>query len=101
MSSESSSIVCRRCGESFPVEDRSCPHCGKSVRNSTYLAIVVALGLVMAVASLFNLGQLAVFGVVGALLAVAGGYLLYNKRQRVREASEVDLSEEIGESGGL
>jgi uncharacterized membrane protein len=71
------------------VEDDNCPHCGKSVRNTTYLVAGGVLGLVIFVSSLFNIGELAVFGVLGLFLTASSGYLLYNKRQRIKDASEV------------
>lgn len=88
MSSEESTIVCRRCNETFRVEDENCPNCGKAVRSTAYLAGGFVLGVVIAVASLFDPGQLAFFGVFGLAIAVTTGYLLYNKRNRIDQTTD-------------
>lgn len=99
MSGEESKILCRRCNEVIRVEDESCPNCGKSVRSTTALAVGLALGLIIAAASLSNPGELAVFGVFGLAIAVTTGYLLYNKRQRKQQAagSEVEPADVLSE----
>lgn len=89
MSARGSQITCRRCDETFPIEDGGCPHCGQSVRNTTSLLAGGVLGLLIVVASLFDPGQLAFFGAVGALIAISCGYLVYDKRQRIGTGSEV------------
>lgn len=90
MSGNESKLLCRRCEEPIRVEDESCPNCGKSVRNGTYLAAGLVLGMVLAAASLSNPAELAVFGVFGLLLSVTTGYLLYDKRQRKAQAAEAE-----------
>lgn len=88
MSGDESKILCRRCDEPIRLEDESCPNCGKSIRSTTALAAGFALGLIIAAASLSNPGELAVFGVFGLALAGTTGYLIYNKRRRMTQASE-------------
>lgn len=88
MSGEESRILCRRCNEAIRVEDDSCPNCGKSIRSTTALGAGFVLGLIVAAASLSNPGELAIFGVIGLVLAGTTGYLWYNKRQRKERASE-------------
>lgn len=90
MSGEESKILCRRCDEPIRVEDESCPNCGKGIRNTISLVIGLGLGLIVAAASLSNPGELGVFGVLGLAIAGITGYLLYNKRQRKKQASETE-----------
>lgn len=88
MSDSERAIVCRRCREEAPVAGGDCPHCGASIRRRGPLVVVLLLGLVLAVASLFALSDLLFFGVVGLLGAAIAGYLLYDRRKRMREAGE-------------
>lgn len=87
MSGDESLIVCRRCRETIRVEDEKCPNCGTSIRSTGYLVAGLGLGLVLAAASLTNLGDLAFFGAVGLVIAGVTGYLLYEKRQRMQRAA--------------
>lgn len=84
MSSEASAIACRRCGETFQIEAESCPHCGASIRSTTKLAAVGVIGALMAVVSVFQIGSLWVFGLLGLAMAGISGYLIYKKRERMQ-----------------
>jgi hypothetical protein len=88
MSQSGKRIVCRRCDESFATESGSCPHCGAEVRSDRGPTIVIAIGVVLGVTSLLSIGELWFFGAVGVVMSVAGAYVLREKRQRMREASE-------------
>jgi hypothetical protein len=81
-------IVCRRCKETIPIEDGNCSHCGQSIRGSTSYIAAAVFGLALAAASLLDPGQLLGYGVVGLLLALGSGYVLYEKRQRIKAANE-------------
>lgn len=82
MAVEEQQIECRNCHEEIPIDSGECPHCGTSVRKSWVWIVVVLLGLILAVPSL--VGGDIFFGAIGLLLAVSGGALLYEKRQRIR-----------------
>lgn len=88
MSSDSQLIICRRCHEAIPTEEGSCPHCGAGIRSTVAFGSAVVFGLLLIGASLLNLESLLAFGILGLLVAVGSGYLLYDKRQRVQRASE-------------
>lgn len=88
MSEGQREIVCRRCDELFAMESGNCPHCGQSVRSDRGPAIVIALGAVLAIASMLSIGELWFFGLVGVLMIVGGAYVIREKRERIREASE-------------
>lgn len=92
MSGEESKIRCRRCNDTIRLEDESCPNCGTSIRSTTALAVGLAFGLLLAVASVTNPGELAIFGVFGLVVAVMTGYLLFNKRQRKQQAAASEAS---------
>lgn len=81
-------IVCRRCGETISRDAGNCPHCGQSIRGTMPYVVVALFGLLIAGASLLDLGQLLAYGVVGLLVAVGAGYVVYEQRQRIKEASE-------------
>jgi len=91
MSDSERAIVCRRCREDVPLASGSCPHCGASIRRSGPLVAVGLFGFVLAVASLFALSELLFFGVVGLLCVAITGYLLYDKRRRIREATDREM----------
>ena len=88
MSQEGSSIVCRRCGETIPLEAGSCPHCGKDIRNVTGPAVAIVLGLILVGSAVIGGSSLYFFGAIGLVMAASGGYILYDRRQRIQEASE-------------
>jgi uncharacterized paraquat-inducible protein A len=81
-------IVCRRCGETISRDAGHCPHCGQSIRGTTPYVVVALFGLVVAGASVFDPGQLLAYGIVGLLVAVGSGYVVYEQRQRIKEAGE-------------
>lgn len=89
MSKSEKEIVCRSCHEEVPV-DRECPYCGTSVRNDRPLVAAIVVGVLMVGASLFDLGQLLFFLVVGVAVIAAAGYLLYDKRRRIDEATTTE-----------
>lgn len=99
MSKSEQEIVCRNCHEDVPV-DRECPYCGTSVRSDRPLIAAIVVGVLMVGASLFDLGQLVFFLVIGLAVIGAAGYLLYDKRKRIDEATttEEDLFESTDES---
>lgn len=89
MSKSEQEIVCRSCHEQVPV-DRECPYCGTSVRNDRPLIAAIVIGVLMVGASLFDLGQLLFFLVVGLAVIAGAGYLLYDKRRRINEATTTE-----------
>lgn len=88
MSGRGERIVCRNCKETIAVEDEHCPHCGTSIRSNLAYIVAIAFGLVLAGSALFSPGNLLAYGVLGLLLAVGAGYVLYEKRQRIERAGE-------------
>jgi len=88
MSHQERKIECRRCHEHVPMTAESCPHCGASVRNTRAMVAVGVFGALIVGASLLNLSQLWVFGLVGLVLVLTASYLVYDKRQRVEAATE-------------
>lgn len=66
----------------------NCPHCGASIRGNWALVAILLVGVVLVVTSLFALDELLFFGVLGLLGVAISGYLLYDKRNRIREASD-------------
>ena len=95
MSQGEQEIVCRRCREQIPATAGNCPQCGASIRKSGTLIAVAGFGLVLAVAAAFRPSDILFFGLVGLALIGMSGYLLYDKRQRINEASE-DQEDVIG-----
>lgn len=61
------------------------------------LAVVIT-GLVLLGGSLFNISDLLFFGLLGLLLASVGGYLMYDKRKRINEASEKEQDTDVIEA---
>lgn len=92
MSTTGDEIICRRCQETISRKSGGCPNCGASIRSTTSLVAAVILGVLLAVASVFSLSRLWFLGAIGVLLVAVGGYLLYDKRRRVREAGEATQS---------
>jgi uncharacterized paraquat-inducible protein A len=87
MSGRGERIVCRNCKEKIAVEDENCPHCGTSIRSDTAYIVAIVFGVVLLGAALFDPGNLLAYGAFGLLVAVVAGYVLYEKRQRIRQAS--------------
>ncbi|MCU4743981.1 hypothetical protein OB955_15125 [Halobacteria archaeon AArc-m2/3/4] len=87
MSAGSQRIICRRCKETITVDEDSCPHCGATVRGMTPFAAAVVAGVVLMGSVVLNTDLLP-FGVIGLLLAAAGGYMIYNQRQRMQRAGQ-------------
>lgn len=88
MSGRGEQIICRNCKETIAVEDQHCPHCGKSIRSDRAYLIAILLGVLLIIATLFSPGDLLAFGILGVVLVAGAGYLLYEKRQRIDQASE-------------
>ncbi|WP_436927526.1 hypothetical protein [Halosimplex amylolyticum] len=88
MSEQGSSIVCRRCDETFPSDLDNCPHCGKSQWGTLGPIVGVALGAVLAIGAIIAGQQAYAFGVVGIAIAGIGSYILYDRRQRLQQATE-------------
>lgn len=99
MSQGEQRIVCRRCKERIPAAAGNCPKCGASIRKTRTLVAAAAFGLVIAVASVFNPAGALFFGLVGLALVGIGGYLLYDKRRRINEASENQDEDVLGAAG--
>lgn len=87
MSKGEREIVCRGCHEKIPVGN-NCPYCGTSVRSDRTLVIAIAIGLLVVGASLFDVSGLLFFAVIGLAIVGGAGYLLYDKRRRIDEATE-------------
>lgn len=92
-------IVCRRCREQVPVAGGNCPHCGAAIRRRWPLVATILVGLVLVVAALVGPSELLFFGAGGLLGGSIAGYLLYDQRERIREASESE-DRVLGESEG-
>lgn len=92
MSSDGNRIICRQCRESISLDNESCPNCGKSIRRTGPYVVGVVLGGILALAGVYsvispNVSGLLVYGVLGLLVAGSSAYMIYEKRQRIREAS--------------
>ena len=81
-------IRCRNCKEVIPVEGGSCPHCGTEIRSTQKLLVAAAVGVVIALASLVQFGDLWFFLVVGVAVVGVAGLLLYDKQQRMQDIAE-------------
>lgn len=87
MSADDKRIICRRCGENVSMTVGNCPQCGAEIRGRRGPLGALVIGLIIVVASVLDLGQLWVFGLLGLLLAFGGGYFLYDRRNRIQEAT--------------
>jgi hypothetical protein len=87
MSQGQREIECRRCKEIISLDAEQCPHCGTSQRGRAGPIVGIVVGILMALSSLFS-PELWFFGGVGVIVAVFCGYLLYDKRERIRAAGE-------------
>jgi hypothetical protein len=70
----------------------SCPHCGTSIRSRPKVLVVGLFGVVLVAGSLFEIGSLWVFGLIGFVLASISAYLVYDQRERMNEAETSDES---------
>jgi LPXTG-motif cell wall-anchored protein len=92
MSGSQKQIECRSCGEWIPADSENCPSCGEStIGRGPYLA--VAFGVVLFAAGLAKIGQLWFFSLLGLALVAAGGWILYDRRERTRPVEEVETRE--------
>ena len=78
-------IRCRNCKEVIPVEGGSCPHCGTEIRSTPKLLAAAAVGVVIALTSLIQFGDLWFFLVIGLAIVGIAGLLVYDKRQRMQD----------------
>lgn len=95
MSSSEKQITCRGCEERIPADADNCPHCGTSVRSNTGPLIAIVFGSVLFLAAIADLvlnqeTRILIYGVVGLIVAAIGGYVIYEKRQRISEATAGD-----------
>lgn len=92
MSSPEKQLECRSCGEWIAADTDNCPNCGEStIGSGPYIA--VAFGVVLFLASLAQVGQLWFFSLLGLALIVAGGWILYDRRERTRAVDEINAGE--------
>lgn len=90
MSQQEQLIVCRRCSEAIPLESSNCPHCGVSIRSTKYMIAAIVVGALILGASLTNISELTIFALLGVALVVVGGYFLYDRRRRRKEAMRAE-----------
>lgn len=83
MSTSERRIVCRNCGETFDVDEGNCPSCGTGVRGYKGPIAMLGVGLLILLLGVQSGGWMYV--IVGIVIAVGGGYLIYDQRQRFRE----------------
>lgn len=88
-------ITCRGCNESIPADTDNCPHCGTSVRGTRGAILAIVIGAVLIVASLAHVvvnGEvnLLPYGFLGVIAAAIGGYIIYERRQRISEATAAE-----------
>lgn len=88
MSTSDTQIVCRNCKETIGTETGSCPQCGTEIRGNLPYAVGIGVGLLLIVAAILRPGDLLAFGVLGAVVAAGAGFFLYDKRQRIEQATE-------------
>ena len=86
MSAGDRQIICRRCKETISRNVDSCPHCGTNIRSRKLPTAALVVGLVIAAPTVLDIGGLWPYTVLGLLIAVGGGYSLYDQRRRVRDA---------------
>lgn len=98
MSETEGQIKCRRCQETISLNVGNCPHCGQSIRSDVGPMVAIVLGVLLVIGAALNISELLIFGLVGLALAALGGYVLYDKRKRISEASgEAQTEFSIGE----
>ncbi|MCU4742422.1 hypothetical protein OB955_12335 [Halobacteria archaeon AArc-m2/3/4] len=88
MGAKETQIVCRNCKETIDVENSACPHCGTSLRGQVPYYVAIALGVLLIGATVLNPDDLLAFGVVGVVAIAIGGFFIYEKRQRLEQASQ-------------
>lgn len=87
MSDSGEMMLCRECHERISTEVENCPHCGRDTLGwGPYLAVVV--GVVIAASSATQIGNLWFFGLVGLAIAGIGGWMIWDRRQRISRATE-------------
>lgn len=86
MSQSGEMMLCRECHERISTEVENCPHCGRDTIGWGP-AIALVVGLVIAGASALQIGSLWFFGLIGLAIAGVGGWMYWDKRQRIKRAS--------------
>lgn len=83
-------IECRNCEELVPADGENCHHCGTSIRSTTGPALAILLGSAAFLATVANWilngnPDLIVYGVAMLGLAAVGGYVIYERRERMTD----------------
>jgi hypothetical protein len=79
-------IICRRCGETISQSVDSCPHCGAEIRSRKGPLAALIVGLVIALPTVIDFGELWPYTAIGLIIAFGGAYFLYDRRRRIRDA---------------
>ena len=64
----------------------SCPKCGADVRSRKMPAAALILGLLLVGITITNPSDFWLFGIFGAFIGIGGGYTLYDRRNRIKNA---------------
>jgi len=86
MSAGDQQIICRRCNETISRNVDSCPHCGAEIRSRRAPIAALVIGLLVVGSTLLDVGELWPYTVIGLVVAFGGGYFLYDRRRRIRDA---------------
>lgn len=86
MSADRNQIICRKCRESVSLDNSNCPNCGASLRGVIPYVGGILFGIILMGATVLNIDQLLVYGVIGLIVAATSAYFLYERRQRIAEA---------------
>ena len=73
-------ITCRKCGTTVDVANGNCSQCGTAVRGRKGPVAMMVIGGLLVGFGVVTGGWL--HALVGIFLAVGGGYLIYEQRQR-------------------
>ena len=90
-------IICRRCRESIQVEGGACPHCGTSIRSNRMPIVSIVIGAIIVLFSALSFRELLFFFVIGVALIGIGGYLIWDRRNRINEANTAEIESGPGE----
>ena len=80
-------IICRQCGENVSMTVGSCPKCGAEIRGQKTSAAALIIGVVLVAVSLTDPGQFWLFALVGLFVGFGGGFFLYDRRKRIKDAN--------------
>lgn len=89
MSTRDRQIICRRCNEAISRDVDSCPHCGADIRRRRGPIAAIVIGLLIAGATVFDIGELWPYTALGLIVAFGGAYFLYDQWHRIRDAGSV------------